>query len=223
MRETREETGIDCEIVRLVGVYTNPRHVMLYTSDGEVRQECSLVFAARPRRRRADAELRVVARFAGWRPTRSSATRCTRRCGSGSSTSSRGARRRSSGRAGAAAWTSSPGQPPNRAVASRRSGLAGPTREAVARARGDDRRRRSVADDRALLVAAAYLHDIGYAPELEDTGFHPLDGARWLRAHGHERLAGLVAHHSGAVRGGARGLADALAEFPDEPQPWPTR
>src|SRR4051794_23964046 len=48
VRETREETGIDCEIVRLVGVYTNPRHVMEYTSNGEVRQECSLVFAARP-------------------------------------------------------------------------------------------------------------------------------------------------------------------------------
>ena len=48
VRETCEETGIACEIVRLVGVYTNPRHVMLYTSDGEVRQECSLVFAARP-------------------------------------------------------------------------------------------------------------------------------------------------------------------------------
>ena len=47
IRETREETGIECEIVRLVGVYTNPRHVMLYTSNGEVRQECSLVFAAR--------------------------------------------------------------------------------------------------------------------------------------------------------------------------------
>jgi len=47
VRETREETGIECEIVRLVGVYTNPKHVMLYTSDGEVRQECSLVFAAR--------------------------------------------------------------------------------------------------------------------------------------------------------------------------------
>jgi ADP-ribose pyrophosphatase YjhB (NUDIX family) len=48
VRETREETGIECEVVRLVGVYTNPRHVMLYTSNGEVRQECSLVFAARP-------------------------------------------------------------------------------------------------------------------------------------------------------------------------------
>jgi ADP-ribose pyrophosphatase YjhB (NUDIX family) len=48
VRETREETGIECEIVRLVGVYTNPRHVIEYTSNGEVRQECSLVFAARP-------------------------------------------------------------------------------------------------------------------------------------------------------------------------------
>jgi ADP-ribose pyrophosphatase YjhB (NUDIX family) len=48
VRETREETGVDCEVVRLVGVYTNPRHVMLYTSNGEVRQECSLVFVAHP-------------------------------------------------------------------------------------------------------------------------------------------------------------------------------
>src|SRR4051794_39674047 len=47
LRETKEETGIDCEITGLVGIYTNPRHVILYTSDGEVRQECSLVFAAR--------------------------------------------------------------------------------------------------------------------------------------------------------------------------------
>jgi hypothetical protein len=54
------------------------------------------------------------------------------------------------------------------------------------------------AADRPTLIAAAYLHDVGYAPELEDTGFHPLDGARWLRASGHERLACLVAHHSGA-------------------------
>jgi ADP-ribose pyrophosphatase YjhB (NUDIX family) len=46
-RETREETGIDCEITGLVGIYTNPGHVILYTSNGEVRQECSFVFAAR--------------------------------------------------------------------------------------------------------------------------------------------------------------------------------
>jgi ADP-ribose pyrophosphatase YjhB (NUDIX family) len=49
IRETREESGIDCEITGLVGIYTNPRHVILYTSDGEVRQEFSIVLTARPR------------------------------------------------------------------------------------------------------------------------------------------------------------------------------
>ena len=49
-----------------------------------------------------------------------------------------------------------------------------------------------------LLVAAAWLHDIGYAPTLAATVFHPLDGARHLRALGHERLARLVAYHSSA-------------------------
>jgi 8-oxo-dGTP pyrophosphatase MutT (NUDIX family) len=48
VRETREETGITCEITGLVGIYTNPRHVILYTSNGEVRQEFSIVFTARP-------------------------------------------------------------------------------------------------------------------------------------------------------------------------------
>ncbi|BCJ50424.1 NUDIX hydrolase [Actinoplanes sp. NBRC 14428] len=48
VRETREETGIDVEITGLVGIFTDPRHVILYTSDGEVRQEFSVVFAARP-------------------------------------------------------------------------------------------------------------------------------------------------------------------------------
>jgi ADP-ribose pyrophosphatase YjhB (NUDIX family) len=46
-RETREETGIDCEITGLVGIYTDPKHVILYTSDGEVRQEFSVLFTAR--------------------------------------------------------------------------------------------------------------------------------------------------------------------------------
>jgi hypothetical protein len=71
--------------------------------------------------------------------------------------------------------------------------------------------------DRQTLIAAAYVHDIGYAPELEDTGFHPLDGARWLRGCGHERLACLVAHHSGArFEAEARGLLDELDEFTEE-------
>ena len=48
VRETREETGIECEVTGLVGIYTDPKHVILYTSDGEVRQEFSVVFTARP-------------------------------------------------------------------------------------------------------------------------------------------------------------------------------
>jgi HD superfamily phosphodiesterase len=72
-------------------------------------------------------------------------------------------------------------------------------------------------EDRPTLVAAAYLHDIGYAPELANTGFHPLDGAVWLRAQGRERLANLVAHHSGArFEAAVRGHADQLAEFFEE-------
>jgi hypothetical protein len=73
------------------------------------------------------------------------------------------------------------------------------------------------AADRQLLVAAAYVHDIGYSADLTDTGFHPLDGARWLHARGHERLACLVAYHSGAwFEATARGLASTLEEFPEE-------
>jgi 8-oxo-dGTP pyrophosphatase MutT (NUDIX family) len=48
VRETEEETGITCEITGLVGIYTNPRHVIHYTSNDEVRQEFSVVLTARP-------------------------------------------------------------------------------------------------------------------------------------------------------------------------------
>jgi ADP-ribose pyrophosphatase YjhB (NUDIX family) len=47
IRETREETGVDCEITGLVGIYTDPKHVIVYTSDGEARQEFSIVLTAR--------------------------------------------------------------------------------------------------------------------------------------------------------------------------------
>jgi ADP-ribose pyrophosphatase YjhB (NUDIX family) len=47
-RETLEETGVQVELTGLVGIYTDPRHVILYTSNGEVRQEFSVVFTARP-------------------------------------------------------------------------------------------------------------------------------------------------------------------------------
>src|ERR1022692_458420 len=43
VRETKEESGIDCEITGLVGIYTDPKHVILYTSNGEARQEFSIV------------------------------------------------------------------------------------------------------------------------------------------------------------------------------------
>lgn len=46
VREVREETGIAIEVVRLVGTYTNPRHVMAY-DDGEVRQQFSMCFEGR--------------------------------------------------------------------------------------------------------------------------------------------------------------------------------
>lgn len=48
IREVKEETGIDIALTGVVGIYTNPRHVIEYTSDGEVRQEFSIVFTARP-------------------------------------------------------------------------------------------------------------------------------------------------------------------------------
>ena len=75
-----------------------------------------------------------------------------------------------------------------------------------------------VGTDADLLRAAAWLHDVGYSPALVTTGFHPLDGARYLRdvEHVEPRLCGLVANHSCAfVEAQERGLADVLtAEFP---------
>jgi putative nucleotidyltransferase with HDIG domain len=76
--------------------------------------------------------------------------------------------------------------------------------------------------DADLVEAAAWLHDIGYSPELRDTGFHPLDGARYLRdAHPADPMLGrLVAHHSCAViEAEERGLAAVLcAEFTPAPE-----
>ena len=46
-RETWEETGIVVEVTGLIGIFSNPDHVMAY-DDGEVRQEFSICFRARP-------------------------------------------------------------------------------------------------------------------------------------------------------------------------------
>lgn len=48
VRETVEETGITCEITGIVGIYTDPKHLVHYTSNDEVRQEFSIVLTARP-------------------------------------------------------------------------------------------------------------------------------------------------------------------------------
>ena len=79
----------------------------------------------------------------------------------------------------------------------------------------------AVGDDAPLLEAAAVLHDVGYAPDLLRTGFHPLDGAYFLRSiDAPERLIHLVAHHSCAVREARmRGLEGELAAFTDEASP----
>ena len=75
--------------------------------------------------------------------------------------------------------------------------------------------------DAELLEAAAWLHDIGYAPGLATTGLHQLDGARYLRdaQHADAMLCRLIAHHSCAIiEAGERGLADILSsEFDPAP------
>jgi ADP-ribose pyrophosphatase YjhB (NUDIX family) len=46
IREVHEETGIDVEITGLVGIYSDPKHIIAY-DDGEVRQQFSICFRAR--------------------------------------------------------------------------------------------------------------------------------------------------------------------------------
>lgn|SRR5262245_25028682 len=69
-------------------------------------------------------------------------------------------------------------------------------------------------EDRPYLVAAAYLHDIGYAPSLRRTGLHQLDGACYVQSLGAARLACLIAHHSEArFELWLRGFGHELAAF----------
>lgn len=69
-----------------------------------------------------------------------------------------------------------------------------------------------------VLVSAAWVHDIGYADELVDSGMHAVDGARALQRLGApDRVVALVAHHTGArSEAEERGL---LAEWVRLPTP----
>jgi hypothetical protein len=100
--------------------------------------------------------------------------------------------------------------------------LAGPVPQRWVHSQGVARRAaelvRLLGSDAGLLASAAVLHDVGYAPRLAVTGFHPIDGARFLRDE-HQadgRLVRLVAHHSFALlEAEERGIrARMQAEFP---------
>ncbi|HEX6360274.1 HD domain-containing protein [Actinophytocola sp.] len=77
------------------------------------------------------------------------------------------------------------------------------------------------AEERDVLVAAAWLHDIGYASPVAVTGLHQLDGASYLVGRGVSfRVGALVAHHAGAAAvADLVDLADGLAVFDDEESP----
>ena len=77
------------------------------------------------------------------------------------------------------------------------------------------------ASDADLLESAAVLHDIGYAPALRQTGFHPIDGAMFLLMLGApDRLVALVAHHSESrLLADAAGLGAVLSRFHREDGP----
>ncbi|MER7244630.1 HD domain-containing protein [Kribbella sp. NPDC000426] len=71
-------------------------------------------------------------------------------------------------------------------------------------------------DQAERVEVAAVLHDIGYSSVVRSTGFHPLDGARYLRdvLHAEPMLCRLVAHHTGAlVEAEERGIVELAEEF----------
>jgi hypothetical protein len=98
-----------------------------------------------------------------------------------------------------------------------------PNRWAHVRSVADEAQRigRIMEEDAELLVAAAVLHDVGYAPSVAVTGFHPLDGARYLAGLGaSDRLCCLVARHSCAIKEAEmRDLGAEVADFADEATP----
>lgn len=75
--------------------------------------------------------------------------------------------------------------------------------------------------DRDVLEAAAWLHDIGYAPSLIRSGFHPVDGAVFAQTRLHRPdVAALIANHSGArYVASVRGMSGLMTPY-DQPQSW---
>jgi ADP-ribose pyrophosphatase YjhB (NUDIX family) len=93
VRETLEESGIHCAITGIVGIYSDPKHVILYTGNGEARQEFSIVLTARPISGNPHQAASQATSGGSRRPS-SPATRWTGRCASASTTSSYAMRHR---------------------------------------------------------------------------------------------------------------------------------
>lgn len=78
-------------------------------------------------------------------------------------------------------------------------------------------------DDGELLLAAAAVHDLGFAPDAAaiGVGFPAIDAARYLEKLGApRRLAHLVAHSAySALEGSLRGFSAEYEEFEDERTP----
>lgn len=79
----------------------------------------------------------------------------------------------------------------------------------------------AVGDEDGTLAMAAWFHDIGYAPELAITGFHPLDSAYYLsRIGASDHVVNLVAHHSfAALEARLRGMQTEMTNYTDEQGP----
>jgi putative nucleotidyltransferase with HDIG domain len=69
------------------------------------------------------------------------------------------------------------------------------------------------------IAAAAWLHDVGYAPDVATTGFHPVDGAGFARSERMpELVVSLIAFHTGSeVEAQQRGLLEELNTFATPP------
>ena len=48
VRECAEETGVRARVTGLLGIYSDPAHLVEYTSDGEVRQEFEITLIGEP-------------------------------------------------------------------------------------------------------------------------------------------------------------------------------